>query len=279
MTTSNETTERDAKFTEWFGVMPDSQSPQFLSLAYIATEAWNAAWNERASLPPPSAEPVAWQRKWDAEGEVPRKEKNAKNRWAWPSKFKFLPITKTNVFPDDVPLYAAASPPIQVAADTSTAAQEVSPQAPEVSAPPIQVAPSGWKMVPEVPTVAMVEASMWEDGASTARAVWRLMLAAAPVPQVAPEQASVRALLSDEQILVIARQQTNSIAAERHSDAFLRIGRAVLHAQGGGEIGLLREILAYFDMGNDLDCDDEIYEAEGARIESAIRALISKEAT
>lgn len=50
-------------------------------------------------------EPVAWERKWSVDGEVPKKERRENGRWAWPSKFKFLPVTKNKCLPDDVPLY------------------------------------------------------------------------------------------------------------------------------------------------------------------------------
>lgn len=53
--TTNETTERDAAFEEWFGTASDP-SPQFAAMVYWVTEAWNAAWNRRVDLPPTSGE-------------------------------------------------------------------------------------------------------------------------------------------------------------------------------------------------------------------------------
>lgn len=54
-----------------------------------------------------TAEPVAWQRAWDAAGERPQKERNPNGRMAWPTRFKALPVTKAKMFDDDVPLYAS----------------------------------------------------------------------------------------------------------------------------------------------------------------------------
>lgn len=51
--------------------------------------------------------PIAWMRKWHYDGEVPAKVKNESNRWVWPQKFKFLPVTANQVFPDDIPLSSA----------------------------------------------------------------------------------------------------------------------------------------------------------------------------
>lgn len=67
-------------------------------------------WNRRAfmEIVPSGAAPSAWRRKWDADGEVPEKKKNANGRWAWPFKFKLVPISRHRVLPDDVPLYAGA---------------------------------------------------------------------------------------------------------------------------------------------------------------------------
>jgi len=52
------------------------------------------------------AVPRAWQRKWFADGEEPKKERNANGRLVLPSRFKFRPLTEIVVFKDDVPLYA-----------------------------------------------------------------------------------------------------------------------------------------------------------------------------
>lgn len=54
-----------------------------------------------------SAEPVAWERAWSRNGETPKKERNENGRMAWPKRFKFLPVTKAKILPDDFPLYAA----------------------------------------------------------------------------------------------------------------------------------------------------------------------------
>lgn len=50
---------------------------------------------------------VAWARKWHVDGEAPAKERKENGRWAWPSKFKLLPVTTTKCLSDDVPLCAA----------------------------------------------------------------------------------------------------------------------------------------------------------------------------
>ena len=54
--------------------------------------------------------PVAWMRKWAADGETPVKERNAKGRMVWADKFKFLPVTEKKLFADDVPLILGARP-------------------------------------------------------------------------------------------------------------------------------------------------------------------------
>ena len=51
--------------------------------------------------------PVAWIRKWEFDGEEPRKEKRENGRLAWPAKFKLLPVTTNKCADDDVPLYTA----------------------------------------------------------------------------------------------------------------------------------------------------------------------------
>lgn len=56
------------------------------------------------------AVPRAWQRKWFADGEEPKKERNANGRLVLPSRFKFRPLTEIVVFKDDVPLYAPRRP-------------------------------------------------------------------------------------------------------------------------------------------------------------------------
>lgn len=51
--------------------------------------------------------PIAWARKWHVDGEKPEKVKKENGRWAWPAKFKMLPVTEGRVAKDDVPLVAA----------------------------------------------------------------------------------------------------------------------------------------------------------------------------
>lgn len=51
------------------------------------------------------AEPYAYVRKWHFDGEKPAKVKNENNRWAWPTKFKFVALSFPKCQPDDVPLY------------------------------------------------------------------------------------------------------------------------------------------------------------------------------
>lgn len=56
--TTNETTEREAAFEEWFGTLLENPTNDYLAIAYWAQEAWNAAWLRRAALPPTSGEAV-----------------------------------------------------------------------------------------------------------------------------------------------------------------------------------------------------------------------------
>jgi hypothetical protein len=49
--------------------------------------------------------PRAWMRRWYFDGDEPKKERNEKGRMAYPVKFKFLPVTPSQIFADDVPLY------------------------------------------------------------------------------------------------------------------------------------------------------------------------------
>lgn len=62
--------------------------------------------------------PIAWMRKWYFDGEVPKKEKKENGRLAWPAKFKFLPVTVGQCFPDDVPLYCRDAPRKEVCYET-----------------------------------------------------------------------------------------------------------------------------------------------------------------
>lgn len=61
------------------------------------------SWNRRA-LSQQAAKPVAWARKWHIDGEKPAKERNENNRLVWPKKFKYLPVTPSKLFADDVAL-------------------------------------------------------------------------------------------------------------------------------------------------------------------------------
>jgi len=54
-----------------------------------------------------TGEPIAWARRWHVDGIKPVKERNENGRMAWPIKFKYLPVTQTRCFSDDVPLFAA----------------------------------------------------------------------------------------------------------------------------------------------------------------------------
>ncbi len=44
-------------------------------------------------------------RKWAFDGEEPHKEKRENGRLAWPTKYKFLPVTPNKCLEDDIPLY------------------------------------------------------------------------------------------------------------------------------------------------------------------------------
>ena len=57
-------------------------------------------------------EPVAWARKWFAEGIKPYKERNENGTMSWAKQFRLLPMTKSKILNDDVPLYA--SPPSEL---------------------------------------------------------------------------------------------------------------------------------------------------------------------
>lgn len=72
-------------------------------------EAYEAGKLAGLALPAAQGEPTAWQRKWDANGETPKKTLNANKRMAWEPKFRILPITKNKIFRDDVPLFAGPS--------------------------------------------------------------------------------------------------------------------------------------------------------------------------
>lgn len=54
--------------------------------------------------------PLAWMRKWAFEKEITAKIKNENNRLVWPRKYKFVPVSASRIFPDDVPLFAKPSP-------------------------------------------------------------------------------------------------------------------------------------------------------------------------
>ena len=53
------------------------------------------------------AEPVAWIRRWALDGEKPAKELKENGRWAWPAKFKFIPVSLSKCMPADEALYTA----------------------------------------------------------------------------------------------------------------------------------------------------------------------------
>jgi hypothetical protein len=53
--------------------------------------------------------PIAWARRWHADGLEPQKERNANGRMAWPAKFKLYPVTHGKCCADDVALYTAAN--------------------------------------------------------------------------------------------------------------------------------------------------------------------------
>ena len=52
-----------------------------------------------------SLKPIAWARKWFADGEVPAKERNQNGRLAWPKRFLLKELTANRVVSDDVALY------------------------------------------------------------------------------------------------------------------------------------------------------------------------------
>lgn len=57
-------------------------------------------------MPTPSPKPIAWARRWHADGITPYKERNEKGRLVWPVRFKFLAVTPGQCLADDVPLYS-----------------------------------------------------------------------------------------------------------------------------------------------------------------------------
>lgn len=63
---------------------------------------------------------LGWIRKWAADGEEPREEKRENGRWAWPAKFKLVPISQCQCEKDDIPLIAAT--PLALAAEELLAA-------------------------------------------------------------------------------------------------------------------------------------------------------------
>lgn len=72
--------------------------------------------HQRALASPTKASPVtrapaAWMRKWAFDGEKPAKVKNEAGRWVWPAKFKMMPVSIAQCFPDDVPLAASPQEP------------------------------------------------------------------------------------------------------------------------------------------------------------------------
>ena len=68
--------------------------------------------NEQAAPEAPRQEPEAWIRRWAADGITPEKVLNENGRWAWPFKFKLVPVSQKKCLPDDVALYAEPQPPL-----------------------------------------------------------------------------------------------------------------------------------------------------------------------
>lgn len=58
---------------------------------------------------PLAPKPLAWARRWHANGETPAKERNDKGRLVWPLRFKLLAVTPHQCCRDDVPPYAPSS--------------------------------------------------------------------------------------------------------------------------------------------------------------------------
>lgn len=52
--------------------------------------------------------PLAWMRKWAADGVTPEKVRNENGRLAWPFKFKLVPVSQQKCLPDDVALYPSS---------------------------------------------------------------------------------------------------------------------------------------------------------------------------
>ena len=50
--------------------------------------------------------PCAWMRRWAFDGEIPQKERKENGWMAWPFKFKLIPVSETQLRPDDVPLFS-----------------------------------------------------------------------------------------------------------------------------------------------------------------------------
>jgi len=51
--------------------------------------------------------PLAYARRWYADGEVPAKVRNENGRMAWPRKFILRPVTESKIQRDDVALVSA----------------------------------------------------------------------------------------------------------------------------------------------------------------------------
>lgn len=89
------------------------QSEFFFALAenIEAKEKLIRAQEARIAALTKDAEPYAYVRKWHFDGEKPAKVKNENNRWAWPTKFKFVALSFPKCQPDDVPLYTRPPAP------------------------------------------------------------------------------------------------------------------------------------------------------------------------
>lgn len=82
-----------SKLTQQFGDGPCNDSLEAITAARTLLDAQ------------PVDKPVAWMRKWAADGETPAKQRNENGRLAWPKKFCLLAVTPGKCLPDDVPLF------------------------------------------------------------------------------------------------------------------------------------------------------------------------------
>ena len=75
---------------------------------------YNSAIDEIERLKGGQGEPVAWMRKWAADGITPEKVRNENGRMAWPFKYKLVPVSESKCLPDDVALFASQTAPVPV---------------------------------------------------------------------------------------------------------------------------------------------------------------------